>query len=100
VSLNERALRRGLILIALGGLAAGAAAYLGGRAAFASALWTVGTIPVAVALAVSMTRDLLAGRMGVDAVALISMTAALGGPSVGKVNLPKGRARERLAKTG
>jgi len=77
VSLNERALRRGLILIALGGLAAGAAAYLGGRATFASALWTVGTIPVAVALAVSMTRDLLAGRMGVDAVALISMTAAL-----------------------
>lgn len=77
MSLNERALRRGLILIALGGLAAGAAAYLGGRAAFASALWTVGTIPVAVALAVSMTRDLLAGRMGVDAVALISMTAAL-----------------------
>ena len=35
------------------------------------------TVPVIAALGVSITRDLAAGRMGVDAVALISMTAAL-----------------------
>jgi cation transport ATPase len=43
----------------------------------ASWIWAAGTVPVIAALGVSITRDLAAGRMGVDAVALISMTAAL-----------------------
>jgi heavy metal translocating P-type ATPase len=37
----------------------------------------MGTAPVAVGLLLSMTRDLLAGRVGVDAIALLSMSAAL-----------------------
>ncbi len=44
---------------------------------WAGRFWAAGTIPVVVGLAVSMTRDLLAGRLGVDAVAFVSMTAAL-----------------------
>src|SRR6185369_17923300 len=35
------------------------------------------TLPVIAGLGVSMVRDLLAGRLGVDAIALISMSAAL-----------------------
>ena len=49
--------------------------------------WAAGTIPVVVGLAVSMARDLLAGRLGVDAVAFVSMSAALllGEPLAGAV---------------
>ncbi len=36
-----------------------------------------GTVPVAAALAISILRDILAGRMGIDAVAFLSMAAAL-----------------------
>ena len=43
----------------------------------ASAAWTIGTVPTILALGVSIFRDLKAGRMGVDAVALLSMTAAV-----------------------
>src|SRR6516162_11435794 len=48
-----------------------------GHAVEASWIWAIGTIPVVAGLAVSMTRDFLAGRVGVDAIALVSMTAAL-----------------------
>ncbi len=74
---SERLARRGLIAIALGGLALGSIAYLTGRQAAATWIWGAGTLPVAVALLYSMVRDLLAGRLGVDAVALVSMSAAL-----------------------
>ena len=49
--------------------------------------WTLGTIPVVVGLAVLIVRDFLAGRVGVDAVALLSMSAALllGEPLAGAV---------------
>jgi hypothetical protein len=67
--INERFLRRALILFALIALGAGLAASVLGQGAIANWIWVIGTVPVIVALCVSMVRDLLAGRMGVDAVA-------------------------------
>ncbi len=75
--LTERAMRRALVAIALGGLVAGGYAWLNTLPQLAGWLWAAGTVPVVIGLAVSMTRDLLAGRMGVDAVAFVSMSAAL-----------------------
>ena len=74
---HERLLRRALIVIALLGLAAGLAVWAAGRGDVAAWLWAAGTVPVVAGLVFSMARDLLAGRMGVDAVAFCSMTAAL-----------------------
>jgi heavy metal translocating P-type ATPase len=74
---TERLFRRGLIVAALAGLALGVIASLAGWRTSARWLWAAGTLPVIVALLVSMTRDLLAGRVGVDAIALVSMVAAL-----------------------
>ncbi len=39
--------------------------------------WAGGTAPVVIGLLVSMIRDFLAGRVGVDAVAFVSMSGAL-----------------------
>jgi heavy metal translocating P-type ATPase len=75
--LTERIARRALITIALVGLAAGAAAYISGQPVLAHWIWAAATVPVVVALAVSITRDLLRGRMGVDAIAFLSMSGAL-----------------------
>ena len=77
MQLSERLARRGLIAIALGGLTLGSIAHLTGHPVAATWIWGAGTIPVAAALFYSMVRDLLAGRLGVDAVALVSMSAAL-----------------------
>ncbi len=73
----ERAMRRALIATALAGLALGLVASFIDRSGLAAWIWTAGTLPVVAALLVSMTRDFLAGRMGVDAVAFVSMSAAL-----------------------
>lgn len=73
----QRLFRRALIAIAVAGLVAGAAAWAFGRIDLANWCWAAGTIPVVLGLLVSMIRDLLAGRMGVDAVAFVSMTGAL-----------------------
>ena len=51
--------------------------WLAGHGTWSVWLWAAGTIPVVIGLAGSMTRDLLAGRLGVDAVAFVSMSAAL-----------------------
>ena len=75
--MSGRFLRRALILWALAALSAGLLASLQGLDAPASWIWAAGTVPVIAALGVSITRDLVTGRMGVDLVALISMTAAL-----------------------
>jgi heavy metal translocating P-type ATPase len=75
--MTERAIRRGLIVIAVSGLAAGLAAYASGKSPLAYWIWGAATVPVVIALGVSITRDLLHGRMGVDAIAFLSMTAAL-----------------------
>ena len=75
--ISERMSRRGLIAIALSGLVLGSAAALSGRGELARWIWGAGTAPVAFSLLVSIARALLAGRLGVDAVAFVSMTAAL-----------------------
>ena len=83
----ERVMRWALVTIAIAGLAAGVVASLAGRPAFADLCWTLATLPVIAGLAVSIVRDLLAGRLGVDAIALVSMSAAvaLGQPLAGAV---------------
>jgi heavy metal translocating P-type ATPase len=73
----ERTIRRGLIAAALAGLLLGLWASVSGRTALAQWAWALGTLPVVAALLAAMARDLLAGRMGVDAIAFISMSAAL-----------------------
>ena len=80
-------MRWALVSIAIAGLAAGLAAALAGRPALADLCWTLATLPVIAGLAVSMARDLLGGRLGVDAIALVSMSAAvaLGQPLAGAV---------------
>ena len=74
---NERTTRRALIMIALAGLSIGLAAAFAGHNGLARWIWAAGTIPVVAGLAISIVRDVLAGRMGVDAVAFVSMAAAL-----------------------
>ena len=73
----ERVTRWALVTISIAGLAAGLAAALAGRQAFADLCWTLATLPVIAGLAVSIARDLLGGRVGVDAIALVSMSAAI-----------------------
>src|SRR5271165_4361400 len=83
----ERVVRWVLVAVAVTGLAAGAVARIAGRPEVADLSWTLATLPVIVGLAVSIVRDLIAGRLGVDAIALISMSAAiaLGQPLAGAV---------------
>src|SRR5665647_1227122 len=73
----ERVLRWSLVSIASAGLAAGILAYMVGRPYLADLCWTLATVPVVAGLAVSIVRDFMAGRLGVDAIALVSMSAAL-----------------------
>lgn len=75
--IDERRVRRALIIIALAGLGVGLAAAVAGRGGQARWIWAAGTVPVAASLVLSIIRDLRAGRMGVDAVALLSMLGAL-----------------------
>lgn len=83
----ERALRWLLVIVAVVGLAAGIAAHLAGRPGLANICWTLAIVPVIAGLAVSIARDLFAGRFGVDAIAFLSMGAALllGQPLAGAV---------------
>jgi heavy metal translocating P-type ATPase len=83
----ERVQRWALVSIAVAGLAGGILAYVAGRPDLADLCWTLATAPVVAGLAVSIVRDLLAGRFGVDLIALVSMSAALalGQPLAGAV---------------
>jgi cation transport ATPase len=74
----ERVLRWALVAIAIAGLSAGILAALAGRSDLADLCWTLATAPVIAGLAVSIVRDFLSGRFGVDAIALVSMSAAIG----------------------
>ena len=74
---SERFFRRALVVIALAGLILGLAARGAGRADLAAWCWAGGTIPVIAGLLASIARDLWAGRMGVDSIALVSMSGAL-----------------------
>lgn len=75
--MNERTLH--LILLSIAGLGLFAGLILGqmGQPDRAQAVFALATLPVILGLAVSIIRDLLIGRMGVDAIALVAMTAAL-----------------------
>ena len=73
----ERVWRWTLVLVAVAGLTAGIAARIAGRADLADLFWTLATAPVVAGLAISIVRDFMAGRLGVDAIALVSMSAAL-----------------------
>ncbi len=75
--MTDRNLRKALIAIALTGLTLGTIAWFAGRDVLANRIWAAGTIPVVIGLTVSMVRDFMAGRMGVDTVAFVSMSAAL-----------------------
>src|SRR6266702_5667353 len=83
----ERVLRWALVSIAIAGLSAGILAFLAGRSDLANLCWTLATAPVVAGLGISIVRDLLTGRFGVDAIALVSMSAAivLGQPLAGAV---------------
>ena len=83
----ERVLRWALVAIAVTGLAAGIVAQAFGWRDLADLCWTFATAPVVAGLAVSIIRDFLAGRLGVDAIALVSMSGALalGQPLAGAV---------------
>ncbi len=83
----ERFLRWALVVTAIAGLASGILARAAGRMDLADLCWTLGTTPVVAGLAISIVRDFLAGRLGVDAVALVSMSGALalGQPLAGAV---------------
>jgi heavy metal translocating P-type ATPase len=76
-ALNEKVFRRALIAIAVIGLLLGLIAWGLGQREIANWCWAGGTLPVVVGLLVSMIRDFLAGRLGVDAVAFVSMSGAL-----------------------
>ena len=75
---SERTIRLGLAGLALGALLAGLALLFAGHGGAAAWTWAAGTAPIVAALGLSMVRDFLAGRAGVDAVAFVSMSAALG----------------------
>jgi len=83
----ERVLRFSLVSIAVAGLTTGIIAYVADLPSLADLFWTLGTAPVIAGLAISIVRDFLAGRLGVDAVALVSMSSAiiLGQPLAGAV---------------
>jgi heavy metal translocating P-type ATPase len=63
--------------IALAGLSAGLLAHVLQRGDLAHYFWAAGTVPVVAVLLFAIVRDLRAGRMGVDAIALVSMCGAL-----------------------
>lgn len=69
---NAKTVHRILLLVALAGLIAGSALAISGRPATANLAWAAATIP-----AISIAVDLWSGRMGVDAIAFVSMSAAL-----------------------
>jgi heavy metal translocating P-type ATPase/RND family efflux transporter MFP subunit len=77
IQINDRTMTRALIIVALGGLVIGLAAMIAGRAELARWAWIAATTPVIAALAFAIIRDLRAGRMGVDVLALLSMAGAL-----------------------
>ncbi|PWT80109.1 MAG: heavy metal translocating P-type ATPase, partial [Acidobacteria bacterium] len=74
---TQRVLHLALVTLALTGLVLGLLALRLGGSDLANWCWAAGTVPVVLGLLVSMVRELLAGRLGVDAVAFVSMSGAL-----------------------
>ena len=74
---SQRLFRRALITISVAGLFSGVMAWWIGRTDVANWCWAAGTFPVVIGLLISMIRDFLAGRVGVDSIAFVSMAGAL-----------------------
>jgi heavy metal translocating P-type ATPase len=70
-------IRKLLLFVAAAALLGGLVAPHLGFADIGRWIWFGGTIPIAMSLAIAIIRDLLAGRFGVDAIALLSMGGAL-----------------------
>lgn len=99
-----------LALVALATLAGGGIAYFTAQTDWASALWSLGTGLVLLALAAEIVHSLLQGRFGLDVIAGLSMAAALafGEPLAGNIvalmyaggqqleNFAEGRARREM----
>lgn len=58
-------------------LMTGGVCWMADRPDLADLVWMSGTVPVVVFLAITMIRTFIEGRVGVDAIAFVSMTAAL-----------------------
>jgi cation transport ATPase len=105
----EIAIHTILLAVALLGTAAGLLAQYFDGGLSGNFIWSAATLPVAAVLAASMMRDLLSGRVGVDAIALVAMLAsiALGEPLAGTVvammysggNLLEGYARGKAERS-
>jgi heavy metal translocating P-type ATPase len=70
-------MQRLLALAALAALAAGALLHVAGEPAAGSAVWAASTASILVPLVVSVVRSLLHRDVGVDAIALVAIAAAL-----------------------
>jgi heavy metal translocating P-type ATPase len=69
--------KTGLLGIALLGLLCGSGLWLAGLPEQAALAWSAGVLPVLVALVIEIVRSLAKGRVGLDIVAALSMSAAL-----------------------
>ncbi len=66
-----------LVLVPLAGLAAGFVAKFTGYDAWSGLIWAASTVPVLAALILEIWQSLRAGKVGLDIVAALSMSAAL-----------------------
>ena len=76
-NVNEKTIHLTLLGLALIGLIAGLALPRFHLQVEAGLIWSAATIPVIIALTISIIRDFWIGRVGVDAIALVSMSAAV-----------------------
>lgn len=76
-NVNEKTIHLALLGLALIGLIAGLALPQLHLQVEAGLIWSAATIPVIIALTISIIRDFWIGRVGVDAIALVSMSAAV-----------------------
>lgn len=85
--MSDRFIRRALFACAAIGLCLGSVLWLYGHSGGAARVWIAATLPVIAGLAYSMVRDIMAGKLGVDAVAFLSMSGSLllGEPLAGVV---------------
>lgn len=78
IAMNELVLRRALLTTAILGLVVGLGVWRSGIGPLSpNTIWTAATLPVVVTVVISILRDFWIGRIGVDAIALVSMSAAL-----------------------
>ncbi|MBC7283414.1 heavy metal translocating P-type ATPase [Hoeflea sp.] len=66
-----------ILLVAVAGLVAGVGLYFAGKADLASIVWFIGVAPALAALLIEILRSIGRGEVGLDIVAVLSMTAAL-----------------------